>query len=190
MYGPKVPPGQYTVELTIGGEVITQSLSIIPDAFSDASQADLEAQYQMLMRIHASTGDAVNAINQARDLRAQLDGWQKRLARNPETAALAQEAAELRARVLEAEKALQVPDLKPGWPGQMNHGTKLLAKLGGIADAVSVGNYRPTDQAVEVFNGMSEDVNEAVTSVRSLASGDIAAFAKKVAAAGVGSIVL
>jgi hypothetical protein len=72
----------------------------------------------------------------------------------------------------------------------MNHGTKLLAKLGGIADAVSVGNYRPTDQAVEVFNGMSEDVNEAVTSVRSLASGDIAAFAKKVAAAGVGSIVL
>lgn len=189
MYGPKVPPGQYTVELTVAGKTSTQTLSIIPDIFSDASQTDLEAQYQMLMRIHASTGETVAAINQARDVRAQLDGWHKRLARNPETAALAQEAAELRARVLEAEKALHVPDVKPGWPGQMNHGTKLLAKLGGIADAVSVGNYRPTDQAVEVFNGMSEDVNEAVTSVRSLASGEVAAFAKKVAAAGVSTIV-
>jgi hypothetical protein len=173
----------------VAGEVITQTLTIIPDAFSDASQAELDAQFQMLMQIHQATGDAVQALNQARDMRAQLDGWHKRLARNPETAALAAEAAALRDKVLEMEKSIQMPDLKPGWPGQMNHGTKLMAKLSGIADAVSVGNYRPTNQAVEVFNGLSEDVNEVVTSIRGVATGDVAAFAKKVAAAGIDVIV-
>jgi len=102
---------------------------------------------------------------------------------------LATEAKALYDKVLEVEKEIQVPDLKPGWPGQMNHGTKLFAKLGAIADAVSVGNYRPTDQAVAVFSNMSEEIDEVFSRMRGLASGEIAAFAKKVAAAGVGNVV-
>jgi hypothetical protein len=188
IYGPKVAPGQYTVELTVGGQKFTQTLSIVPDAFSDASQEDLEAQFNMLMQIYNRTGDAVKALNQMRDARAQLDGLNKRLAAtHPELAA---QASALRAKVLELEKQITVPDVKPGWPGQMNHGTKLFAKLGSIADAVSVGNYRPTDQAVASFSNMSEDLDEVLSGMRGLASGELADFAKKVAAAGVGSVIL
>ncbi|MFN5059260.1 MAG: WD40/YVTN/BNR-like repeat-containing protein [Chloroflexota bacterium] len=188
IYGPKVTPGKYTVELTVGGQKFTQSLTIVADAFSDASQEDLEAQFNMLMQIYNRTGDAVKALNQMRDTRAQLDGLNKRLAAtHPELAA---QASALRAKVLELEKQITVPDVKPGWPGQMNHGTKLFAKLGAIADAVSVGNYRPTDQAVASFSNMSEDLDEVLSGMRGLASGEIADLAKKVAAAGVGNIIL
>jgi hypothetical protein len=160
VYGPKVTPGTYTVKLTVAGTTHTQPLTIVKDSFADANQADMEAQFTMLMRIYNRMGDTVAAINQMRDLRAQLDGMQKRLARTPQHAELAKEAAALRDRVLATEKLLQIPDLKPGWPGTMNHGTQLLAKLGVINDAVSVGNYRPTDQAVEVFNSLGEDIDE------------------------------
>ena len=188
IYGPKVTPGKYTVELTVGGQKFTQSLTIVADAFSDASQEDLEAQFNMLMQIYNRTGDAVKALNQMRDTRAQLDGLNKRLAAtHPELAA---QASALRAKVLELEKQITVPDVKPGWPGQMNHGTKLFAKLGAIADAVSVGNYRPTDQAVASFSNMSEDLDEVLSGMRGLASSELADYAKKVAAAGVGSIIL
>jgi hypothetical protein len=190
VYGPKVAPGSYTVKLTVAGQTHTQPLTIVKDAFADASQADMDAQFTMLMRIYNRMGDTIATINQMRDVRAQLDGMQKRLARNPQHAELAKEAAALRDRVLELEKQLQIPDLKPGWPGMMNHGTKLLAKLSGISDAVSVGNYRPTDQAVEVFNSLGEDIDEVFGSMHGLTSGDIAAFAKKVSAAGVGNVIV
>ena len=190
VYGPKVAPGSYTVKLTVAGQTHTQPLTIVKDAFTDASQADMDAQFTMLMRIYNRMGDTIAAINQMRDVRAQLDGIQKRLARNPQHAELAKEAAALRDRVLELEKQLQIPDLKPGWPGMMNHGTKLLAKLSGITDAVSVGNYRPTDQAVEVFNSLGEDIDEVFGSMHGLTSGDIAAFTKKVSAAGVGNVIV
>jgi hypothetical protein len=45
-----------------------QPLTIVPDAYSDASQADLDAQFEMLMRIDSRTGDAVAALNQMRDV--------------------------------------------------------------------------------------------------------------------------
>ena len=189
MYGPKVAPGQYMVELTVDGQVGRQPLTIVADSYSDASQADLDAQFELLMRIYHRTGDAVTAINQMRDVRAQLDGWHKRLARNPKTAALAEQAASLRDQVLAVEKEIQVPDLKPGWPGQMNHGTKMLAKLGSIADAVAVGNYRPTDQAVAVFDSLSENIDEVFSRMQGLVSGEIADFGKKISAAGVNSVI-
>jgi photosystem II stability/assembly factor-like uncharacterized protein len=190
IYGPKVPPGQYTVQLTAGGQTLTQSFTIVKDAYAtDATQEDLEAQFKMLMQIYNRTGETVAMLNHMRDVRAQLDGWHKRLGRDAATAHLATEAKALYDKVLEVEKEIQVPDLKPGWPGQMNHGTKLFAKLGAIADAVSVGNYRPTDQAVAVFSNMSEEIDEVFSRMRGLASGEIAAFAKKVAAAGVGNVV-
>jgi hypothetical protein len=55
---------------------------------------------------------------------------------------------------------------------------------------VSVGNYRPTDQAVASFSNMSEDLDEVLSGMRGLASSELADYAKKVAAAGVGSIIL
>lgn len=189
IYGPKVTPGQYTVQLTDRDHNITQALTIVPDAYSDAPQADLDAQFNMLMQIYNRTGDAVAMLNQMRDMRAQLDGWHKRLGRDPKTVALAAKAAELRDNVLAVEKEIQVPDLKPGWPGEMNHGTKLFAKLRGIADAVSVGNYRPTDQAVAVFSNISEDIEEVFSRMRVLNSGEIAEFSKQIAASGVSNVV-
>ena len=190
IYGPKVTPGRYTVELTGGNHCLTQVLTIVPDAYSDASQADLDAQFTLLMQIYTRTGDVVAILNQMRDMRAQLDGWHKRLSRDSKTSGLAAKAAELREKVLAVEREIQVPDLKPGWPGELNHGTKLLAKLRGIAGAVSVGNYRPTDQAVAVFSYISEEFDGVCGRMRALKSVEVTEFSKQVAASGVSNIFI
>ncbi len=190
IYGPKITPGQYIVQLTLADCSLTQVLTVVPDAYSDAAQADLDAQFTLLMQIYTYTGDAITILNQMRDVRAQLDGWHKRLGRDPKTVGLAAKAAELRDNVLAMEKEIQVPDLKPGWPGEMNHGTKLFAKLRGIADAVSVGNYRPTDQALAVFGEISKDIDEVVRRMRVLNAGEIASFSKQVAESGVPTVFI
>ena len=190
IYGPKVTPGRYTVELTGGDHSLTQVLTIVPDAYSDASQADLDAQFTLLMQIYTLTGDVVAMLNQMRDMRAQLDGWHKRLSRDSKTSGLAAKATELREKVLAVERELQVPDLKPGWPGELNHGTKLLAKLRGIAGAVSVGNYRPTDQAVAVFSYISEEFDGVCGRMRALKSVEVTEFSKQVAVSDVSNIFI
>lgn len=72
----------------------------------------------------------------------------------------------------------------------MNQGTKLFAKLRGIADAVSVGNYRPTDQALAVFGEISKDIDEVVRRMRVLNAGEIASFSKQVAESGVPTVFI
>jgi len=60
-------------------------------------------------------------------------------------------ARELHDQVLDIEKKLMLPDLKPGWPDYLNHGMQLAGKLAALTPVVASGDYRPTDQAHEVF---------------------------------------
>lgn len=59
-----------------------------------------------------------------------------------------------------------------------------------IADAVSVGNYRPTDQALAVFGEISKDIDEVVRRMRVLNAGEIASFSKQVAESGVPTVFI
>jgi len=147
--GPFVKPGTYSVTLNVGDVALTESFAITKPTNLPASQADLDAQEDLLLRIHALVDRTVRAINRSRDLRGQLDSWAKRTRDdNPEVA----DGAEiLRDQILEVEKGLLVPDLRPGWADGINHGTRLLEKLTALPAAVQLGDYRPTDAAEAVF---------------------------------------
>jgi hypothetical protein len=69
------------------------------------------------MRLHRTLCTVVQTINRMRDLRAQLDGWAKRAETLPDGAQVVAQAKALRAKVLEIEKHLLVPDLRPRMGG-------------------------------------------------------------------------
>src|SRR5699024_8542742 len=76
--GPIVTPGDYTVTLKVGDTELTESFAVVKPSNLPASQEDLEAQEDLLLRIHRQLDKTVKAVNQMRDLRSQLDGWAKR----------------------------------------------------------------------------------------------------------------
>src|SRR6185503_6932840 len=74
-----MPPGRYTVRLTVGGTQYTQPLPVIKDPSSHATLADILDQTRALLSIqrdHAAASDMVNTIEsvraQMRDLQTAL----------------------------------------------------------------------------------------------------------------------
>jgi hypothetical protein len=186
--GPIVAPGEYTVSLTIGETELTQPFRIVKPREVQATQADLEAQHDLLLRVHEQVKRTTTTINRMRSLRGQLDGWAKRTKERDGGAEVATAAEELRDAVLEIEKTLLVPDLRSDWDSY-NHGVRLLHKLTALSDAVALGDYRPTDAAEEVLTDMQARLDEQISRFDKLLTRDLTAFNKRVADAKLGAVL-
>jgi photosystem II stability/assembly factor-like uncharacterized protein len=70
--GPRVPPGAYTVRLTLGGRTLTAPLKVVPDPRGDAPQATLEAQTTFALRVRDDVSRLTDLVNQLRSVQEQL----------------------------------------------------------------------------------------------------------------------
>ncbi len=188
--GPVVVPGEYGVTLTVGDESQTQTFKLIERPDVTSTQDDLQAQFDLNLNIWRKLSETIETINCMRDLRQQLDGWAKRATVMPEGQHIAESAAALRDKALDIEKMLQMPDLRPGWPDLNNNGIRLLEKLGGMVPLVSLGDYRPTDQAHQVFEDLCGRIDEQMGRWDALVSNELPAFNALVNEAQVGPVVL
>jgi photosystem II stability/assembly factor-like uncharacterized protein len=180
--GPMVVPGTYQVRLTVGDRELTQSINIVQDAYGTASQADLQAQYDLLIQIRDKLSEANTAINKMRRLRQQLGDWAERL---QDQGDLSDTARSLQASVLDSEKQLIYPDLKAGWPGMLNQGIQVTRKLAALPAVVGCGDYKPTDQAYQVYETLSGEIDALLGQFDDLLTGDLAVFDQQVRDAGV-----
>jgi hypothetical protein len=173
--GPMVAPGEYTVTLTVGATELTQPFQVLKPENVAATQADLDAQHDLLLRIHRQVDRTTTTINRMRDLRAQLDGWAKRTREREGGAEVAAAAEALRDAVLEIEKTLLVADLRCDWE-TFNYGVRLLGKLATLAADVSLGDYRPTDVVDEVFADLQTRIDEQIASFERVVATELPAF--------------
>jgi len=142
------------------------------------------------MQLHQKIDATITAINRMRDLRQQLEGWNKRAADLPNGKPIASAAAVLKDKVLEIEKTLLVPDLRPGWADSLNQGVRLLERIATLPSAVNLGNYRPTDQSYEVFKDLSAQIDAQIDRFNQLVQTDVAALNKQIADAQFGAVMV
>ncbi len=188
--GPIVAPGAYTVVLKAGETELTQSFKIVKPTNIPATQEDLDAQEDLLLRIHRQLERTTTTINRMRDVRAQLDGWAKRTREREGATDVASAAEALRDKVLDVEKTLLVPDLRPGWADNLNEGIRLLEKLANLRPVVALGDYRPTDAAEAVFADLTERIEEQIARFEALLGDDLAAFNSLTANAQLGAVIV
>lgn len=170
--GAMVAPGTYSVTLVVGEESMTETFEIVQEPGTTGTQEDLEAQRDLWLAINGKLDETAKAINRSRDLRAQLAGWAERVGHEE----LAQQASDLRKMVLAIEEKLHVPDLRPGWADGINAGTRLFEQLAGLPSAVNLGDYKPTDQAQEVFADLAGQIDAVLAEMESFIRKDIANF--------------
>lgn len=174
--GPMAVPGKYTLRLSVGDESLSQPFEVRLDPQSETRQEDLQEQFDLLLRIRDLLSEAHEAVNRMRLMRAQLTSLAERPLLAAETAA---QARALHERVLEIETVLMLPDLKPGWPDFLNHGMQLTGKLAALTPVVASGDYRPTDQAYEVFEMYERQIGEELTRLDELEAGSLADFKRQ-----------
>lgn len=66
------PPGHYIVELTAGGQVLRQPLTVLPDPRVKVSQEDFDAQFRMAKEIEQQRVRVRAMLKQASDLKAAM----------------------------------------------------------------------------------------------------------------------
>lgn len=174
--GPIGAPGTYGVALTVGDAEFSQTFDILPDPQATGSAEDLQAQFDLLLKIRDKLSEANTAVNEMRAIREQLKDWADRLDRNNVNHGTANTARDLQQKVFDIESSLIYPELREGWLGMLNKGVQLIPKLTALPPVIAAGDYRPTDQAGQVYEKLAGQIDEQIAAYKSLVAGDLAAF--------------
>jgi photosystem II stability/assembly factor-like uncharacterized protein len=68
------PPGDYTAELKVNGQVLRQPLAVVADPRIKIGQADFEAQFRLARQIEAARARVGAMLGEAKDLKNSLGG--------------------------------------------------------------------------------------------------------------------
>ncbi|HEV7699017.1 MAG TPA: hypothetical protein VGO43_02210, partial [Pyrinomonadaceae bacterium] len=180
--GPRVPPGNYEVVLSIDGkQVARQPFSIKADPRLGATQADLQAQYDLMMKINGRLNDVHGAILDIRDMRTQLEAIQKRL--KGDNKPLGDMAGDISKKLTAVEEALIQTKIRSGQDA-LNFPIRLNNKLAALSDSVDSSDDAPTAQALAVFADLSAQVDKQLAEFARIKSTELAEFNKQYTAKG------
>lgn len=178
--GPKVTPGQYKVRLIVGDKVIKEEVAtILKDPRVTASEADLQAQHDLLIRIHKKVDEAHRTINDIRKIRRSVNTYmggvkEKALKEDFEklTKPMLTKLDDLE-QALVQNKAKAVQDLL-AFPIRLND------KIAGIAGVVASADTKPTKSSYVVFDDLSAKMAVVTSQVKKIIDEDVPAFNQKV----------
>ena len=156
--GPVAVPGQYQVRLTADGMTPqTQSFEIRRNPqYADVSDADLQAQFDLSMKIRDKVSEANQAVIQIRDFKSQVG--QRLEKAGPKADARLKSATDALVKALSAveENIYQVRNRSGQDP--LNFPIKLNNRLAALLRSVMAGDGKPTAGSHVVFKELSEEL--------------------------------
>ena len=173
--GPVALPGNYQVKLTVLGTSYTAPLEIVTDPRLKVTEADLQKQFDLMMKIRESVTQTDETINQIRDIREQINAINKRLGSDPQQKNVVDAGKALDKKMTVVEEVLIQTKAKSGqdvlnFPVRLNND---LVALGGV---VGSADSAPTQQSYEVYDLLSQRLNEQLTKWHEIVSTDVPAY--------------
>ena len=173
--GPVVPPGRYAVKLTVGGQSLTQPLTVGNDPRVATPTADLVVQYALALRIHASIDSLVAGLDRVQQAETQLASWTEWTKGRQEAARIKAQADSLKGRLEAVRGRLSEPHAHADestlhWPIQIYNQLLTLNAMVQSADAA------PTSQELEVYAELSGGLDKELATLKTIENGNLAAF--------------
>jgi hypothetical protein len=169
--GPIALPGVYQVRLTVDGKAQTQPLTVKKHPYHDATDADLQAQFELASQIRDKVNEANDAVIQIRRIKKEVDD---RLAKKDD--------ADLRAianrlkRELSAveEDVYQVRNQSNQDP--LNFPIKINNRLASLLRVVETGDGRPTSNTGAIFNDIKAELKVQTDKLNGVLTTDLPTF--------------
>jgi hypothetical protein len=168
--GPVVPPGDYSVRVSVDGESQTQKFHIEKDPrLKEITQGDLQAQFDFERRVHKWLGDATSSVVEIRSIKGQINDRIQR------AEALRTAGEDLEAQLNQVEGMIyQVHNETTS--DIMHWGPKLADKLAEIYAVVKSADALPTVQTQQSLAKLSAELDTQLSRLEKLLSGNVAAF--------------
>ena len=176
--GPVASPGGYLVKLKVGDESFEQSFEIAKDPRVSATDDDFAAQLELACSIRDRIADAHRAIDRLRSIQRQLSEWESKASSEvagDHFAEIATAAKELRAELTDVEAVLiQIADECS--TDTLRLPRQLIARLSTLASVVAIADAAPPQQARDLFEDLSTQLDEVLVRLDRLIAEDVAAF--------------
>jgi photosystem II stability/assembly factor-like uncharacterized protein len=161
--GPLAAPGRYTVRLTVDGRSQTQSFELRIDPRVKTTQAALEAQLELGLKVTAAMDQSGGTLTAVRALKERLDAIRSR-ADNDSAASGMIEALEARLDGLaEGDGGLRQTNMQ----------------LGILLDAIEAADVAPTITAQQAWTTANQALQRAMATWRQIRTTDIAMLNRK-----------
>ena len=175
--GPLVVPGTYQVKLTAEGKTLSVPLEVKLEPRLKTSQADLEKQLDLALKIRDAINEDHKAVTEIREIRAQLQDLKKRLAGRPQAKAITDAADALDKKMTPLEEKLIQPKLKSS-EDSLNYPIMLSEKMLALGALIETSDTPPTEQSYEVFKTYRSGLDEELAKWNEIRSKDVATFSE------------
>ena len=154
--GPKAIPGKYFAKLSINGKSKETEFFILKDERSKSTINELKNQFNFLIEIRDKISEIHQSISDIRLVIRQINTFKSKIENNKEIITKMKNLID-EIKVIENElyqtknKSRQDP---------LNYPIKLNNKLAHLSSVAGNGNYKPTDQMIEVKNELIKKINQ------------------------------
>jgi hypothetical protein len=185
--GPRVPPGEYQVRITVGNETRTASFRVVKDPRVTATQDQLQEQYALCMRLHRKHDELNKAVNRIRALRQQAEEWARRAKGTESGDEIIETARKLKEKLDAIEgELLQVKIESP--QDSLNYPVKLNHKLAALLATVDLAEAAPTESQRALAEDLIARTDAQLAALTKVMAEDVAAFNALVAKAGLAAL--
>ncbi|MDE3053220.1 MAG: glycosyl hydrolase, partial [Gemmatimonadota bacterium] len=170
--GPAAPPGRYTVRLVADGRTYSQPVTVRRNPlFRDVSDADLQAQFALAIRIRDKLTEANEAVIEVRNVNAQVGDRLKK----SDDATLKQLGDTLDAHAGAVEANIYQVKNQSG-QDPLNFPIKINNRIGTLLSSVTSGDGRPIGAAEPIFHYLSGQLKVQTDALARVWATDLAAF--------------
>ena len=157
--GPVTPPGTYQVRVTADGQTETQSFAVRrePHILADATDADLQKEFDLAMQVNRKTTQANEAVLLVRGIRPQIKDRESKL--DSKTGPTARALDKLRDDLTAVETSLYQVNNQSG-EDPLNFPIRLNNKVATIQGVVESADSAPTEQSYDVFQMLAGRVDQ------------------------------
>ena len=171
--GPKLPPGNYQVKLTVDGKTLAQNFEIKADPRLTTTPADYAKQLELGIKIRDKLTETHNAIVQIRDVRKQVEDLLKRV--GAQSKPINDAGTALNKKLTTIEEALyQTKNQSSQDP--LNFPIRLNNKLAALGGVVGSAEAAPTAQSYAVYDEVVTAIDAELGKLSQIMRTDVPAF--------------
>ncbi len=177
--GPKAVPGKYKARLIVDKDSVTVPFEILKDPRSSATKEDMQAQFDFIKSIRDKLTEVHRGIKNIREARKQIKEIKDRIKDISGCEKIKSFADSLLASMKTIEERLyQTKNQSDEDP--LNFPVRLNNRLSVVSSMSSIGDIRPTNQAIEVKREVTKLIDDQLDKLKLIFEKELPDFNKLV----------
>lgn len=187
--GPMAPTGEYKAVMKVGEETLETTFNVIRDPRYPSTDADIQAQYDFLIKVRDKVTETHQAIKDIREVRSQMENLMDKIKDDERYEEVVAAGDTLMKQMTTVEEALYQTKNRSG-QDPLNFPIRLNNKLAALLGVAGGGEWAPTKQAEEVRVMLTEQIDAQLAILAGLMENDLPAFNDLVKQKSVDAIML